>query len=79
MVGLDTLLTSEMDSEQWSAFRENWIKGMTTDLHVECGVAKEDCALVAELQFEEYVGQEGYTGRDEKISGQREGWGSNEL
>ena len=79
MGGLDTLLTSEMDSEQWSAFRKDWIKGMTTDLHVECGVAKEDCALVAELQFEEYVGQEGYTGRDEMIALRREGWGSNEL
>ena len=79
MVGLDTLLTSEMDSEQWSAFRENWIKGMTTDLHVECGVAKEDCAEMAELQFEECVGQEGFTGRDEMIAIRREGWGSNEL
>jgi hypothetical protein len=74
MGGLDTLLTSEMDSEQWSAFRESWIKEMTHDLHVECGVVKEDCALVAELQFEEYVGQEGYTGRDELISLKRGGW-----
>lgn len=68
MGGLDQLLTSEMDQEQWSAFRLAWIADYKQVLIDECGVGETTASVVAEVEFENYVGQEGYTARDERIA-----------
>lgn len=74
MRDLDTLLTSEMTQEEWSKFREDWIAQYKNDLVVECGNDPNDPMLqtVAEVRFEDYCGQEGWTGRDEAIAWARE-------
>lgn len=74
MGGLDSLLTTEMDGEQWSAFRLDWIKQHEHDLQVESGLTKELAVVMAPIQFEQCVGQEGFTARNERISTARGGW-----
>jgi hypothetical protein len=69
---LSNVTTNEMDKGQWTFFRAQWIDDMAYDLVIECGVAKGDSRQFAEIQFEEYVGQEGFTGRDENIHMKRD-------
>ena len=72
MRDLDTLLTSEMSQEEWSEFRHQWIKDYIQECVVECGMEKEDVETIADIRFEDYVGQEGWTMRDEQICMSRE-------
>lgn len=72
MRDLDTLLTSEMTQEEWTEFRRLWIERYAEELSVECDVPESEAAEIADIRFEDYVGQEGYTGRDEKIAWKRE-------
>jgi hypothetical protein len=68
MRDIDTLLTSEMNQEEWTEFRRRWMDSYTNDLIIECGVDPQEAAEVADIRFEDYVGQEGFTGRDERIA-----------
>ena len=74
MGGLDSLLTTEMDGEQWSAFRLAWIKDWTQGLVTECGLDADHASEQAGIDFERCVGQEGFTARNERISTARGGW-----
>ena len=67
MRNLETLLTSEMTQEEWTEFRRQWINDYANSLVVETELGPEDAMQVAEIRFEDYVGQEGYTGRNEDI------------
>lgn len=71
MRDLDTLLTSEMDSVEWTEFRRRWIESYAKELVVECWAEQNDAEEMAEIRFEDYVGQEGWTGRDEEIAAKR--------
>ena len=71
MRDLDTLLTSEMNQEEWSEFRKRWVSGYAKELVIECDEDPEDAETIADIRFEDYVGQEGYTGRDERIADSR--------
>ena len=73
---LGELLTSEMTQLEWLRFRDEWITGYANDLVVECGNDPEDPSLqtVAEVRWEDYCGQEGWTGRDERLAMKREGY-----
>ena len=74
MRDLDELVTDEMTQAEWSEYRKRWIAQHRHDLVVECGEDPNDPDLdaIAEIQFERYVGQEGYTARDERIRARRE-------
>lgn len=39
---------------------------------IECDCDAEEAKDLAEIRFEDYVGQEGFTGRDERICAQRD-------
>ena len=70
----DGKLWSEFTDEDLKAFRLDWIKAYAHDLVVECGEPdNETTREVAEIRFEDYCGQEGWTGRDERIAQEREG------
>jgi len=71
MRDLNTLLISEMDQEEWTEFRKQWIDGYTQGL-IAGNVPEELADDVADIRFEEYCGQEGYTQRDMEISDSRE-------
>jgi len=64
-------LTTEMDKAEWAAFRRDWIKDWAESIVAECGVKPEDAQFTAELGWEKYCGQEGWTGRDLEISERR--------
>lgn len=68
---ITTLLTSEMTQEEWTEFRKQWIEQEVTGLMVECGMELEDAEFRADIDFESYVGQEGFTGRDERLADAR--------
>ncbi len=68
MRNLDTLYIREMNQEERDEFRRLWIKGYTEELTVECGWAPKNAEELAGHRFEEYMGQEGHTARDEKIA-----------
>lgn len=72
MRDLDTLLTSEMSQEEWTEFRRHWIESYAKELVIECGTDSADAKSVASIRFEDYVGQEGNTERDERIANSRE-------
>ena len=69
MRDLNKVLTSEMTTEEWNEFRKRWIAQHRKDLVTECGMDKDDpdLDLHAEMDWERYSGQEGYTMRDEMI------------
>lgn len=69
---LDTLTVSEMSKREFKSFRNKWIAEYVTDLHLECGTPKKKAKQIAEIRFEDYMGQEGYTRRDLDIKGSRE-------
>jgi len=71
MRDLDILLTSEMTAEEWKKFRKRWIAEYANELHIECGAELEEAKELSGARFEDYVGQEGYTGRNERIYAQR--------
>ncbi|KKL67943.1 hypothetical protein LCGC14_2129930 [marine sediment metagenome] len=71
MRNLDTLYIREMDQEELSEFRRLWIKGYIKELIVECGVNSRDAEEIADIRFEDYIGQEGHTARDERIADSR--------
>jgi len=64
-------MTTEMDKAEWAEFREDWIREYAEDIVRECGVEPEDSKLTAELHWEKYCEQEGWTGRDLAISEKR--------
>ena len=61
-------MTTEMDEAEWAAFRKDWIKEWAESIVLECGVDPKDAPLTAELDWEKYCAQEGWTGRDLEIS-----------
>jgi hypothetical protein len=65
------LTTDEMNQEQWDAFREQWIEGWTQGLVEETDLDYDVANCRAYIDFENYVGQEGWTGRDERIRRER--------
>lgn len=67
-----TKLTSEMSQEEWTCFRSDWIEGWAKSLQDECGMSQEDADDSAGIDWEKYVGQEGFTGRDERIAMERD-------
>lgn len=68
---LAKLTTDEMNQEQWDAFREQWVEVLTQGLVEETDLDFDEANCVAYTQFEEYVGQEGWTARDEQIRDER--------
>lgn len=64
-------MTTEMDKAEWAAFRRDWIKEYAESIVVECGVEPADSKFQAELDWEKYCEQEGWTGRDLEISERR--------
>ncbi len=71
---LDHVLTTEMSQGQWDQFRKDWIKSYAESLVTECGQNPVDAIDIADVRFEDYVGQEGWHGRDERIICDRDGW-----
>lgn len=71
MRDLDTLLTSEMTQDEWAQFRNRWVQDYAQSLVVECDMSAEDALEIADIRFEDYVGQEGYTMRDMRIADSR--------
>ena len=69
---LDLLTTSEMTNPEWKRYIREWKKECAEFLVLECGITKKAAKEQAEYDFERYSGQEGYTGRDEKILMRRE-------
>lgn len=69
---LDELLTTEMNPTEWNIFRFNWINEYARGLIQEAGWEREDAKERAELDFERYCGQEGWTERDERIAIRRD-------
>lgn len=71
---LDELLTCEMTQEEWERMRDDWITQYAEDLAVECGSEEPESVRrdVAEIRWEDYCGQEGWAGRDERIIMRRE-------
>jgi len=65
---LSKILTCEMTQAEWDQMRDEWIEQYTHDLVIECGNDPgPHLKDVAELQWERYCGQEGWTARDEYI------------
>jgi len=60
-----------MDREELSLFRDNWIDAYADAEARETGYPRD--LEVAEIRFEDYMGQEGYTARDERIATRRDG------
>ena len=71
---LTQLLTYEFTDSEWARYRTAWIEQYRHDLVTECGNDPDDPDLdtIAEVRWEDYCGQEGWTGRDERIAMQRE-------
>jgi len=72
MRDLDTILTSEMSQEEWTEFRRRWVESYAKELVIECDTDPADATEISNIHFEDYVGQEGWTGRDERIADSRE-------
>ena len=71
MRNLDELLTSEMTGDEWKEYRRRWIQSYAEELVVECDTDEADAKEIAEIRFEDYCGQEGYTMRNEIIAAKR--------
>jgi len=70
---LHMVLVSEMTQEEWLKYREEWIAQYQHDLVTECGMTPTDeLKEIAEVRWEQYCGQEGWTGRDERIACERD-------
>lgn len=67
---IDLLPVTEMRKAEWSRFRDDWIDQYATEEAVECGVPRD--VKVAEIRFEDYCGQEGWTRRDMDIVERRD-------
>ena len=67
---VNLLLIAEMDREELSLFRDNWIDVYADTEARETGYPPD--LEVAEIRFEDYMGQEGYTERDERIAERRD-------
>ena len=67
---INLLLIAEMDREELSLFRDNWIDVYADAEARETGYPPD--LEVAEIRFEDYMGQEGYTERDERIAERRD-------
>jgi hypothetical protein len=68
---LDEMLTTEMTDYQWQIYAQKWRDAWAKDLVTECGMSKTAASERARYDWENYVGQEGYTRRDEMISANR--------
>jgi len=68
---LDEMLTTEMDDHQWQVYANQWRTAWIKDLVIECGMSKIAAFKQAQHDWENYVGQEGCTRRDEMISANR--------
>jgi len=64
---LNALTTSEMDDQQWKLFCDQWVKEYADAYMQECDLSRKDARTLAELKFEDCVGQEGFTRRDEDV------------
>lgn len=64
MRDLRLLLWSEMSTEELEAYRGHWVREYMEETGCD--------TLVAEIRFEDYVGQEGHAGRDERIAMRRD-------
>jgi hypothetical protein len=71
MRNIDELLTSEMNGDEWREFRRRWIADYAEGLVVECGIKGVEAREIAEIRFEDYCGQEGFTMRNEVLLAQR--------
>ena len=71
MRDLDTLYIKEMNYQELSEFRRLWIKGYIEEMVVECSMNREIAECIADHRFEDYIGQEGHTARDERIADSR--------
>ena len=60
--------TYRFTEAEWKRFEELWVDEYAQGLVAECGKTPAYAAQVAEMQYEQYLNQEGYTGRDERIS-----------
>ena len=58
----------DMTPAQSAAFELQWVAARAVDLVAECGVDPVAAAVLAPLDFETYLNQEGHTGRDERIA-----------
>jgi len=67
---LSLLLVTEMDEAELSLFRDHWIDAYADAEARETGYPRD--LEVAEIRFEDYMGQEGYTARDERIVTRRD-------
>jgi len=72
MRDLDTLTTHEMTAEEWQEFRRKWIESYANEIIAECDVDPAGARELEDIRFEDYVGQEGYTGRDKRICALRD-------
>lgn len=70
MRDIHKLLTSEMTSFEWAHFRDLWIDAYADSYARETGEPRD--VELAEIRFEDYCGQEGYTARNERIAERRD-------
>jgi hypothetical protein len=63
-----------MSPEQWQYFMDDWVKNRAESLVVECDMSVDEADMFANIDWERYSGQEGWTGRDEMILMKREGY-----
>lgn len=73
MPNLNNITVREMSPEQWQQFIDQWIHSWAESLIVECEMSVGDAYCQADIDWERYSGQEGWTGRDEMILMKREG------
>jgi hypothetical protein len=68
---LSNVTVYEMSPEQWQYFMEDWIRGWSESLDIECDISPVDADEQAQDDWERYSGQEGWTMRDECIMERR--------
>jgi hypothetical protein len=68
---LSKMTTDEMDRDHWEAFREYWVQDWTQGLVEDTDLDFDEANCRAYVLFEDYVGQEGWTARDEQIRSER--------
>lgn len=62
-----TKTTSEFTANEWEAFEYNWVAERTDSLVLECELEQSEAEIQAPFDYERYLNQEGYTGRNESI------------
>ena len=65
------VLFQEMNDEQHEIFEAAWIVARVRDLEIECGMSAKAAKRQAPYDYENYINQEGYTGRDLLIGERR--------